>query len=535
MAITVTPQLTRITDADSTTGWSSTKVSGTGGTPAPVLDTEIFNQGTGSVSLVVNKTTMRLEYTTSTLNFNSGGGNEGDLLYVWAMVTTIGSTQPTSLGGVQIAVSDGSNWAYFYVNGSDKSLGGWQRYVIDPTVTPSSGSVNTASITKVAIMVDMGANGSKTANLFVDAIDVGRGLTVVGSDTSMWEAILAVDSAVANKYGIIRKDNGVYFVLGDLTLGDGATATALSASGDVVVWEDPQYYQAGFKSALGTDGQYTLSANAAGSSVAITLGDKVGSGDDMGGTNGCFIKSAGRNLVIDLSDSTVATLGIYGCTIQGVAGGVLLADNYLHEVAGTSFLDCGQLNSSSATVRGCVIAGYSVSASGAAIFTSLTDIKNTQFLSNSSGSSDTSAIELALPLPATLEFFGITFNGNDVGVRNNTGTSVTISITGGGSTPTVSDLGGSTTTVVNSVSVTFTGIVNDTEVRVYDSTGGDEVAGVEDSLGGSFSFSAQAGALVDIVLFHIQYDPVYLDDFSVPSLDSSIPIQQIFSRSYRNP
>jgi hypothetical protein len=102
-------------------------------------------------------------------------------------------------------------------------------------------------------------------------------------------------------------------------------------------------------------------------------------------------------------------------------------------------------------------------------------------------------------------------------------------------------LSGASFVLNNNVSVTITDIVPGTEVRVYpvgsplDTT---EIAGIESTGSPSeFTFSAEAGLVVRIVVFHLDYvlPPANEFELTIPTTDTSFPISQIIDRNYLNP
>ena len=104
----------------------------------------------------------------------------------------------------------------------------------------------------------------------------------------------------------------------------------------------------------------------------------------------------------------------------------------------------------------------------------------------------------------------------------------------------VEDIGAATTDVQNNVTVTLTGMRDSTEVRVYTAGTRTELAGIEDATAGSpdartFAFSLAAALSIDINIFNVDYEPVYLRAFTMPASAASIPIAQRFDRNYTNP
>ncbi len=128
------------------------------------------------------------------------------------------------------------------------------------------------------------------------------------------------------------------------------------------------------------------------------------------------------------------------------------------------------------------------------------------------------------------------FYSSNAAFHNSTGGLLTLNITGGTS-PGVRNSGGSTTTVINSVSITISGLKDDSEVRVYETGTTIEVAGIETATDGtpddrSFTFSDSPGDQIDIVVLALKYNWLKLVNVTVPTDNTTIPIQQIIDRNY---
>jgi hypothetical protein len=93
------------------------------------------------------------------------------------------------------------------------------------------------------------------------------------------------------------------------------------------------------------------------------------------------------------------------------------------------------------------------------------------------------------------------------------------------------------TYINNNIDVTLTGLIASpaTEVRVYETGTTIEIDGVESEVTGSFTFSASASQVVDIVVHNVEYEHLRIEGFTVPTIDTSIPITQFFDRVYENP
>ena len=112
-------------------------------------------------------------------------------------------------------------------------------------------------------------------------------------------------------------------------------------------------------------------------------------------------------------------------------------------------------------------------------------------------------------------------------VTNSSGGTVTIQNNGSVIT---TNTGPNINIVAPPASLTLTGLQPDTEVRVYEAGTANEVAGVENS-GTTFSASITIPS-VDIVVFNVEYLPVYLDAVDTTS-NVALPIQQVFDRNYK--
>jgi hypothetical protein len=121
-------------------------------------------------------------------------------------------------------------------------------------------------------------------------------------------------------------------------------------------------------------------------------------------------------------------------------------------------------------------------------------------------------------------------------VTNSSGGNVILQLASGSTTPINT---GPNITIENNVLVTLTGMKDSTEVRVYSNGTTTELAGIENATAGStnnrsFSFSVASGAVVDIRIFAIGWEPADILNFSTTA-DTSIPIQQRLDRTYSDP
>lgn len=85
--------------------------------------------------------------------------------------------------------------------------------------------------------------------------------------------------------------------------------------------------------------------------------------------------------------------------------------------------------------------------------------------------------------------------------------------------------------IIDAPVLTLTGLQPNSEIRVYDSSTGQELAGIEDSV--TTFTAALTNPVVDVVIHNIQYKYLRIDNVGLAT-DVSLPIQQIFDRNYRN-
>lgn len=103
-----------------------------------------------------------------------------------------------------------------------------------------------------------------------------------------------------------------------------------------------------------------------------------------------------------------------------------------------------------------------------------------------------------------------------------------------GTAPSYRNASGATTVVNSDTTVTLTDLQNNTEVTVYDSGTGAEIATVEDVVGNQFQFSDVAANEVNIFIHHVAYYRADLNGFTIPSDDVSIPVSQVADPNYVN-
>ena len=525
---------TRVVDASSTTGWTA---EGT----TPTAEPDFFYQGTGSISAKVKTTEAGFYYTSSSQNLSTNVG-------VW--IAKILATTKDSLDGNGLLVRIGSATTAYYEYRKFSSTtypiaGGWQILCIDPNISQwrdaTSGSPNLSAVIYWAIRADFSAT-AKSENVAMDAIDwipSGKGLTCsdgfsVAAGT--WANILTADEGTANnRWGIVSSKSGILYVNGTITFGDGGTGVTFSDSLQTIVFPS-QYVSTGF---CGLFFDLTNSNTIIIMTQCVFRGRGALSGSDdtrpdytvSGTTSSSGINLTGCQFNVYRLITFNSKVTALNCTfISG--GAAIIADN--------------------ADLRGSSLSGFTGAADSSALRWNSSSNPNGKLdnMTFTKGSTATHAIAFGTASATTIGLTGITFSGYNASDGQNdsmlyfedrgSDTTWTINVSGGTTPSYKKARAGDTVNVVSTVTVTFTGMKDNSEVRIYDHDTGVEIDGIENATSGttdnrSFAWSDTVGNSVDYVIHNLNYETIRVNSFIVPSVSSSIPIQQRIDRNYSNP
>lgn len=125
---------------------------------------------------------------------------------------------------------------------------------------------------------------------------------------------------------------------------------------------------------------------------------------------------------------------------------------------------------------------------------------------------------------------------NLVDAHNDSGGAVTGNFTSASAAENVENLGASTSTFTANVGVTFANLKDNTEVRIYTAGTSTELAGIENATAGSpdartFLATIAASTVVDYTLVNEQYEIIRVENFTWPTADQTIIVQQRFDRN----
>lgn len=386
MAFAVTWDGTRVTDAETTTGWTADNVT-------PNVENDFFYQGTASISAQVKTTEAGIYYTSASQDLTGR---------TWLCKVYSGKLAGLDGNGLLVRVGSGTG-AYHQYNLFSASTypfgGGWQVVAINPNVsqwrTSTTGSPNLAAATYWAIRADYNAN-SRATNTAMDAIDHipnGGGLTGTGNTPggSFDDFVTFDEGTSTNRYGVVQTRDGVLYVNSVLTIGSSATATTFTAANDVVVFTD----------GLVTTGACGLDLDIQNASSSLSI------------TN-CVFKGVGALTGSDDTRPDYLVVGTSGtCTITGTTFDGFRLVTYTSVV---DALSCNYDNGLSIVAAGADMRGSSFSGcTGAADSSYLTWNVATDpdgLLDSSTfakGTTDTHAIEFGTTSPTTMTLRGIAF------------------------------------------------------------------------------------------------------------------------------
>ena len=334
MAGTVTAILTTVHDCDAVSDWTGT----------PTLDTEVYIQGTGSLSKKVSKTTSTHMKPITAVDLSD------TIIYAWVMGSSIAQFDTKAGGGIRIRVEEGAtpNWGEWYVAGSDEGYeGGWQCLAIRTTQAFSNQSTPAPDKTAVnAVGVVFGVVGSAAKiNCWWDAIRYGTGLNIKGGTEAIpatFADIVTTEENVNNRWGVVVKTEGVLMVQGRLTFGSttAGEATYFKDTSKILVFRDRAF---GIFYELKVQGNGTATTK-------VYFGDKP---VDRG-ISGCIFSCAGASKYKFIAtDTNITNLGVYGCIFMDADTISLPAYSANKEVLNCTFEKCAEILPDTCIVKYC--------------------------------------------------------------------------------------------------------------------------------------------------------------------------------------
>lgn len=392
-------------------------------------------------------------------------------------------------------------------------LGGWVKIWIDlsRTAEGSNGTLDLASVQYVGPIFDMPNVDGAADNVIFDAIEYGTScLTLTGITGEFGDFVAYDETEPSNRYGVVNTLGDVIYAKGRIqlagTTGDIDSLTFEDRNKSIVFPEQTLVAEdwMGITCNLASTKTDIIISNTAFTSPGSVKGDFICSGTNGTGTFDGLTLSELRRVELQskvtLSNSAIIssnTGALNGATVDGcvVTDTLLISD------------DPG-LISSTEFVAGTDSTGHGLEITATGEYT-LNDVTWTNF-----GASGTT----------------------EAAIFNDSSGSLTLNIVGG-STPTFRNgTNASTTLVINPSTLTLVGVVSGSEVRIYDTTTNEELYGVETTDGITDpAYTYTDTGVADIVVHNIEYEYLRVNDVTLGSSDSELPIAQVFDRNYENP
>lgn len=240
VAATYTTDLSDVTLADTTTGWSALG----GGSSGLGVETDYYIEGSSCIS--------KAGFTNDIkgMIFNLGSARtfaDGEAVFIWVKQNNRNLMNATNVGGTQVLVGNNSNaFKQFFVDGNDSDgsdLAGWRTYAVDPRETQSqnTGSPN-GTYSWFGCQWNIGGSGSlKGSPNGIDAIRTGGTLTIQGGDLANGYADFDTASGQdqTNAWGILVKSLGTFLFHGRIALGAATAVDFRDSNKSLTVLDDP--------------------------------------------------------------------------------------------------------------------------------------------------------------------------------------------------------------------------------------------------------------------------------------------------------
>jgi hypothetical protein len=393
--------------------------------------------------------------------------------------------------------------------------------IIVTGTTHNNGEYTVTNVVAATITLASGDLAQTELNVTTAYVD-----SVVG-----FQDILDKDIADDSWFGIITKSpNGIFEINGPLIIGDqsGAGRIYFRTQSEKIVFTDQPADDADMLS---------ISVAEDTGKTVFVIGDSTGTGDDRVGYSGSFFTEddtfCGSDSSLDLS-AAVDTVYTFGATFQNIGGGVSYAADTDHLVTNCTFDACGQVDLGSVEARNLTFSGYGSASDAALLWNSNIDIENSRFLANANATSDASAIEHTAA--GEFDYTNLTFAGNDYDVHNSSAGQVTINNLGTSDASTHKETGGGSTTIVTQVYLRLTELEANSEVRIYNTSTGVYLDGIENS-GATFQYNYTfPGANFDVYVHILHMDWLFNRlDITLTNDNQIIPVQYSTDRVYDNP
>jgi len=381
MALSFTNGMTQLFSADSTTGFSATRFSGSGSAPG-IATADSFVEGSGAIQskLAGNNWDSAVVYDYYTQNGSSTIDLSSTVVSGWFKYSLIADTLNDDAGGLYLILSSSTETGtsnptqadVYYLGGNNYypvTPNGWVFFMIDTGQTTSeeigTGGADDTIIRRMGVGVRNGTlSNIKGEPFWIDAMWSGTPLYTLNGDGTLvadWDDFVT-ESETTVADGLINDVGGAIHVRCGIQIGTNAqtqTTTFLDSTGKSIIFKRMLYHDNTSRTdSLDYAALNVISAEGAASfGTSVTLGTVVGTGDDRQGVLGGSIgveSSADQSWSLDFqTDIAHLTLvNMYGVTFTAGHGGLLFdgkatpADS---SVVSCSFVNCGQVDTGAAS------------------------------------------------------------------------------------------------------------------------------------------------------------------------------------------
>jgi len=429
----------------------------------------------------------------------------------------------TARKGILFAMrSTAGNWSAWHVHGKGTPFG-YQRDV--PLIVNSqnatgilhtTGSTNFAAIDIFGFAVSGGGVSTTVWDFY--SLWVLDTTTVCGGSSNTPIDIPGIVKAASDGHerkSVVQQGGSQAIIYQPLRIGSGGTETTYLDLNATAI-EFPRIYN-----------RVTSQVNYCSANGVAGITYWAGPSDTIKHRNSVVSSLSPYHWGFHSGSSTIASYDFSGLQIIGAKpintiGQILLS--------GTIFNACGEINLRGMRLDQCTISSSIDTA--ALIITSTTEFSG---VTNCTFSSNNRAIRFTVSGSVTMD--GNVFDGNTYDIENaSTGGTLTIEAINGANPVTYINISGGTTVINNSKTLELTDLQLDSEVRIFSKPAYVELAGVENSTDTFiYNYNYTGDTTVDIVVHHLEYQYILLEDITLGSNGVSIPIQQQIDRNYLNP
>lgn len=523
--------------------------SNTGGGTSAGYNPDAFVQGTESVGLKYAGKDGIAYYThTSSLNFTTGGAQEGEYIYIWVNILSNGQfdTITANPPGLSIILGSGTNaYRRWTIAGDSNDNGwgsGWKCFVIDPNSagTSDNGNYNANNISLIGL--DINSDTSVRADsIFIDEITCASGIRVTGTTTAgdAWGEIItwAKDTPGSRRLGFVDEREGVIYCKGRLYIGNSSATTVFQDSGKIVKFETTEYYNgsAWVTSIPNTFCGITLEDG----SGTTTFQDGILVGSNNGRSGSTYIGNENELVDFDLTglSNSSSVVNLYGTTFRsmyGVISFITTASSYIY---GANFIDCGKIICSpgdTAEFRNCNFVETASNEAAVQRRGTAAQLQLCSFIANTTGA----AIEVIENVNQT--FTSLTFSGNTNDVYlNNGGSSISISNASGSNASSYTSATAGTVTFTVSATLTINNLRANSEVRIIRQSDLAELGGIENAIqtdpinSGRYQFQYAYTTAIPIYVVvgsnNYQFQRI---SYSLGGVDETLLVSQVLDRQY---